>query len=256
MLRWLDAEGLADNTVVIYIAPTRASIWASTAGSTSAGCTRSRYRTPLLVRWPGVVKPGVEDHDLVCNVDFAPTFLDYRRAADLRATCRAALCVPCSEGSTPSDWDQLAYHRYWMHNDVIHEALGALWRPRPAVEIDLLVQRRPRPAGRAAERRQSLEWELFDCEQDPFELTNRAGDPACDEIFATMLAKLDAKMDAIGDLREHDSAAVLASRQRRAASDQHGFPLTRRPLRRRRTRGTRCSTFRCRPRCHAVRPMR
>ena len=54
------------------------------------------------------------------------------------------------------------------------------------------------------------EWELFDCEQDPHELTNVAADPAYAEIFRDMLAKLDAKMAEIGDLTEHDSASVLS----------------------------------------------
>jgi arylsulfatase A-like enzyme len=33
-------------------------------------------RMPLIVRWPGVVKPGSENKDLVQNLDFAATFLD------------------------------------------------------------------------------------------------------------------------------------------------------------------------------------
>ena len=46
---------------------------------------------------------------------------------------------------------------------------------------------------------------------------NLAGDPAHDAVFATMLGKLDAKMAGIGDVPEHDSAAVLAARLRKAA---------------------------------------
>jgi arylsulfatase A-like enzyme len=57
------------------------------------------------------------------------------------------------------------------------------------------------------------EWELFDCDEDPFELHNRADSPAHAGIFAQMLAKLDAKMAEIGDIPEHDGAAVLASLQ-------------------------------------------
>ena len=33
-------------------------------------------RTPLLVRWPGVTKPGSVNADIVSNLDFAETFLD------------------------------------------------------------------------------------------------------------------------------------------------------------------------------------
>lgn len=42
------------------------------------------------------------------------------------------------------------------------------------------------------------------------ELMNVAGDPAYADVFADMLAKLDAKQADIGDMPEHDSRAVLA----------------------------------------------
>ena len=32
--------------------------------------------TPLIVRWPGVVKPGSENKNLVSTLDFAETFLE------------------------------------------------------------------------------------------------------------------------------------------------------------------------------------
>src|SRR5262249_44991607 len=38
-------------------------------------------RTPLLVRWPGVTKPGSVNGDIVSNLDFAETFLDAARVA-------------------------------------------------------------------------------------------------------------------------------------------------------------------------------
>ena len=34
------------------------------------------FRTPLLVRWPGKIKPGSVNRDFVMNLDFAQTFLD------------------------------------------------------------------------------------------------------------------------------------------------------------------------------------
>ena len=33
-------------------------------------------RTPLIVRWPGVVAPGSSNSALVSNLDFAQTFLE------------------------------------------------------------------------------------------------------------------------------------------------------------------------------------
>ena len=58
LLDYLDERGLARRTRSSSTPPTRASTWASTAGSTSAGSSRNRCARRSLVRWPGVVKPG------------------------------------------------------------------------------------------------------------------------------------------------------------------------------------------------------
>ena len=34
------------------------------------------FRTPLVAKWPGLIKPGQRNTDLVQNIDFAETFLD------------------------------------------------------------------------------------------------------------------------------------------------------------------------------------
>ena len=57
-------------------------------------------RAPLLVRWPGRVKPGAVSAELVSNVDFAETFLD---AAGLPAPAdmQGRSLVPLLEGPDP-----------------------------------------------------------------------------------------------------------------------------------------------------------
>src|SRR3546814_1014788 len=56
--------------------------------------------------------------DLASNVDFAPTFLDYAGLA-VPSYMQGRSLRPVLEGRTPKDWQQLAYHRYWMHKDGI-----------------------------------------------------------------------------------------------------------------------------------------
>jgi arylsulfatase A-like enzyme len=95
-----------------------------------------------------------------------------------------------------------------MHNDAIHEAWAHYGVRDGRYKLiywynDDLGQAGARPNGAPPE------WELFDCKEDPFELMNLAGDPVYAEVFRDMLAKLDAKMAEIGDIPEHDSAAVL-----------------------------------------------
>ncbi len=66
----IDAAGLADNTVVIYMSDhgrglPREKRWLYDAG----------IRLPLIVRWPGRIAPGSVVDDLVAWVDLAPTIL-------------------------------------------------------------------------------------------------------------------------------------------------------------------------------------
>ncbi|KAJ5466771.1 Alkaline phosphatase-likealpha/beta/alpha [Penicillium sp. IBT 31633x] len=126
---------------------------------------------PLMIRYPKETKPGSICNDIVCNVDFAPTFLDF-----------AGVIVPTymqgrsfrsiAAGDCPLDWDQLAYHRYWMHNDAEHGAYAHYGIRNHRYKLiywyndDLLVEG-ARPGGE-----ECREWELFDCQEDPLELFN------------------------------------------------------------------------------------
>ncbi|HMJ92298.1 MAG TPA: sulfatase [Candidatus Acidoferrum sp.] len=70
ILRELDEKGLATNTIVVFF------------GDHGRGLPRSKRwiydsgaHVPLLVRWPGQIKPGTVREDLVSFIDFAPTML-------------------------------------------------------------------------------------------------------------------------------------------------------------------------------------
>jgi uncharacterized sulfatase len=76
VLRELQKSGLATNTIVIFF------------GDHGRGLPRSKrwvydsgIHVPLIVRWPGVIKPGTVREDLVAFVDFAPTMLALAGAA-------------------------------------------------------------------------------------------------------------------------------------------------------------------------------
>lgn len=71
-LRALDESGLRENTVVMLVADQGMPFpWAKT------NVYRHSSRTPWIVRWPGVVKPGaVDSAHMVSTVDFMPTVLE------------------------------------------------------------------------------------------------------------------------------------------------------------------------------------
>jgi arylsulfatase A-like enzyme len=75
VLKYLDENGLAENTIVVY-----SSDQGFYLGDKGWFDKRWMYdvsmRMPFVVRWPGKIKAGTENHDLVQNLDFGPTFLD------------------------------------------------------------------------------------------------------------------------------------------------------------------------------------
>jgi len=79
----LAAQGLDDNTVVIY-----ASDQGFYNGEHGWFDKRWMYEEslsmPLIVRWPGVVKPGRRFSPMVQNIDYAPTFVGNLLVSTLR----------------------------------------------------------------------------------------------------------------------------------------------------------------------------
>ncbi|MEI6536674.1 MAG: sulfatase [Verrucomicrobiaceae bacterium] len=72
VLEALDASGLASRTLVVFITDNGSSFPFAKANTYLAS-----NRTPMLIRWPGVTKPGsVDKTHFVSEVDFFATFMD------------------------------------------------------------------------------------------------------------------------------------------------------------------------------------
>jgi arylsulfatase A-like enzyme len=81
LLKKLDALKVTDNTIVIYTSDNGAETMSWPDGGTTPFRSEKNtnweggYRVPLLVRWPGVIKPGAEVNDITSHEDWLPTLL-------------------------------------------------------------------------------------------------------------------------------------------------------------------------------------
>ncbi|MFY7818549.1 MAG: sulfatase-like hydrolase/transferase [Akkermansiaceae bacterium] len=71
ILRALDESGLADKTLVLFLSDNGMAM-----PFAKSNCYLHSTRTPWLVRWPGVVKPGVDRTHAVSGIDYMPTILE------------------------------------------------------------------------------------------------------------------------------------------------------------------------------------
>jgi arylsulfatase A-like enzyme len=76
VLDYLEEAGLAENTIVVYTSD-QGFYLGEHGWFDKRFMYEESFRTPLLMRFPKEIKPGTVINDLVQNLDFAPTFLDY-----------------------------------------------------------------------------------------------------------------------------------------------------------------------------------
>lgn len=79
LLKQLDDLGIANNTIVLYTTDNGAEIalWpdgAMTPFHGEKGTTwEGGFRIPMMVRWPGVIKPGTQYNEIISLIDWFPT---------------------------------------------------------------------------------------------------------------------------------------------------------------------------------------
>ena len=179
VLDYLEAEGLAENTLVMY-----SSDQGWYLGEHGWFDKRWMYeeslKTPLLVSWPSVIEPGSVNGDIVSNLDFAQTFLD-AAGAEIPGDMQGASLVPLFRGQTPDDWRTSFYYHYYefpgAHSVARH--YGVTNGREKLIHYYQLD-----------------EWELFDLENDPDELRSVHGRPEYAEVQKALEAELKR-------LREH-----------------------------------------------------
>ncbi len=215
ILDQLEADGLAQDTIVFF--------WGDHGQGLSRGkrwLYDSGTRTPLIIRWPGTLKPGSVSDDLVCFLDFAPTMLRLA-GVELPSHLQGRVLPPIeklksADGSRPSavGREYIFGHRDRMDEtyDLIRSARDTRFKylrnyapRRPyAQNVTYMNQmptmrewRRLNAEGQLSGatalhfRETKPVEELFDTEADPHEVVNLADRPEHAETLKRMRAALE-----------------------------------------------------------------
>jgi arylsulfatase A-like enzyme len=196
LLDFLDAENLARDTIVIYTSDQGFYL-----GDHGWFDKRLMYeealRMPLLMRYPAAIKAGTVNRDMVLNIDFAETFLDYagvKAPADMQGRSFRANV----EGHTPHDWRRAMYYRYWMNNDNDHHVPGHYGIRTDRWKLIYFYSKALDKFG-AHESNFAPEWELYDLKNDPREMKNLIHDPRYAGTVAQLKAELANLQKEAGD---------------------------------------------------------
>jgi arylsulfatase A-like enzyme len=166
----LDALGLANSTLVIWTADHGDGL-ACHGGHWDKRSYMSEevMRVPLAIRWPGVIPPGQQSNRLVSNLDLAPTLLQAAGGA-FRGPIHGASLLPLCTGEC-SVWRE----------DLMCETHGHL---EHHVGRGIVTDRYKYIANCGQMD------ELYDLQEDPYEMANLIDDPADKAVREDLQARL------------------------------------------------------------------
>jgi choline-sulfatase len=129
---------------------------------------------PLLFSWPGVIPAGIRSDRVVSALDVTATILDALGAPALPGSAGRTL-LPILRGENV-DWRDEAFSEYCSDEEWSPPG-GCYQRMIRRGDWKLVYYHGDRP-------------QLFNLKEDPKELANRAGDPACGEVLSELRGRL------------------------------------------------------------------
>jgi len=180
---YLKAEGLYDNTVIIYTGDQGFML-----GEHDYMDKRWMYdpsqRMPFLVRYPKAIPAGTRSDAIIENIDFPALMLDFAGVETPDTMQGRSFRRICETGKEPDDWKKVAYYRYWMH-------MAHHWNPSHfgirTKEYKLIFYYACDMKGG---NQTPPGWELYDLQKDPTEVHNVYDDPAYAEVAKRMKQQL------------------------------------------------------------------
>ncbi len=198
LLAWLEQEGLADDTIVIYTSDQGFFL-----GEHGFFDKRFMYEpcltTPLIIRYPPLTKAGAVHESMVLNIDHAPTFLDLA-GGEIPKAMQGKSYRALLSGGEPPGWRTSMYYRYWMPLDGSHN-VHAQYGIRTSRHTLIHFYGKGLDMKGAKNIDTPPEWELFDRKKDPQQMHNLYGDPAHAGTVRELRLMLERLRKELGDER-------------------------------------------------------
>lgn len=180
LLKLLDDEGLAKNTIVVYVSDQGYFL-----GEHGFFDKRMMYeeslRMPFVIRYPKEIPAGTRNKDIILNIDFASLLADYAgvKAPSLSQghSFRSNL-----QGNTSAKWRKEMYYRYWTqhvirpaHIGIRNERYKLMFFYGDRLDMTGSENKTVTPA-----------WEFHDLKLDPYEDRNDYSNPKYQQVISQM----------------------------------------------------------------------
>ncbi|PID59303.1 MAG: sulfatase [Ignavibacteriae bacterium] len=175
VLDYVEENNLSDNTIIIYTSDQGFYL-----GEHGWFDKRFMYeesqKTPLIIKVPNAKKGITNSENMVVNIDYAPTFLDYA-GVKIPNDMQGKSLKKIIEGTNPNDWRTSVYYHYFEypaeHN--VRRHYGIRTQKYKLIHFYYDVD----------------EWELYDLENDPHELNNIYDKPENKDLIIELKKELD-----------------------------------------------------------------
>ncbi len=183
LLDYLDEAGLAENTIIVYTSD-QGFYLGEHGWFDKRFMYEESFRTPLIIKWPGVTQPGSRANELVQNLDFAQTFLEIA-GVESPNDMQGMSVVPVLKGNAGDEWRNALYYHYYEYPSVhmVKRHYGIRTQKFKLIHFYYNID----------------EWELYDLEKDPDEMKNVYDDPEYSDIVVELREQLYGLREKYGD---------------------------------------------------------
>lgn len=187
VLDYLDEAGLAEHTIVVYTSD-QGFCLGEHGWFDKRFMYEESFRTPILMRYPPEIRAGTVVDELVQNLDFAPTFLDYA-GVEIPGDIQGESFRKIVNG-TSDKWRDAIYYTYYEYPGAhsVKRHYGVRTDRYKLIHFYYDVD----------------EWELYDLQTDPAEMNSVYDDPAYADVREMMHKKLEELRAKYGDSDENN----------------------------------------------------
>jgi arylsulfatase A-like enzyme len=183
ILKYLKDNGLDKNTIVVYTSD-QGFYLGEHGWFDKRFMFEQSYRTPLLIKWNGVIKPGSINNDMVSNIDFAETFLS-AAGIEIPKDMQGENMIDILKGNTPKNWRKSHYYHYYEYPGYhsVKRHYGISSEQYKLIHYYYNID----------------QWELYDFKSDPLEMINLYDNPKYASIKNELHKQLKELMLKYGD---------------------------------------------------------